>query len=307
MQHFRNLTDVQLDRPSMVTVGVFDGLHRGHQFLIQKLVKQAHASDRLAVVLTFFPHPDVVLRGLEGRYYLTSPDMRAHLLGELGVDVIVTHPFDDRVRQVRAKDFVDQLCNHLRLSSLWATADFALGYQREGNIDFLREQGHQKGFTVETIDLLTNDGQVIRSANIRSALREGDISLANHFLGRPYAVGGEVVHGEKRGRQIGFPTANLDSWPQLILPQNGVYACWAYLGDETFKAVTNIGHRPTFSGDGITVEAHLLDFDRDIYGQHLSLDFVERLRGEVKFSSIEALVAQIKQDVINGREILRAD
>lgn len=306
MLHIRELSEAKLEQPSILTIGVFDGVHRGHQLLISHLVGEARATNRLAVVLSFFPHPDVVIRGITDRYYLTTPDERARLLGELGVDVVVTHPFNEQVRQLRAAQFTDQLCEYLNLSTLWATPDFALGYKREGTIDFLREQGQHKGFTVETINLLhTENGEVITSSTIRQTLEAGDLPKANSFLGRAYSVSGEVVHGEKRGRKIGFPTANLAIWPQQIIPQHGVYACWATLGDETFMAVTNIGNRPTFAGQGVTVEAHLLDFERDIYGQQVTLTFVARLRGEVKFSGIDALISQIRQDVEDGRRVLR--
>jgi riboflavin kinase/FMN adenylyltransferase len=308
MKHIYHVSEAKLNRNSIVTVGMFDGMHRGHQYLIQHLVEKAHSNDRDAVVLTFFPHPDKVIRNIEERYYLTTPEYRAYLIGELGVDWVITHPFDESVRQIRAADFVDMLHKHLRMSALWATASFAMGYKREGNIEFLTAQGLEKGFTVETIDyLLANGGDAhrISSSEIRQTLTEGDVEQATYYLGRPYTVAGEVVSGEMRGRQIGFPTANIDVWQEQILPRHGVYACWATLGTERFMAVTNIGHRPTFGGEDATVEAHLLDFDRDIYGQHLVVEFVARLRDEMKFAGIDALVEQIDRDVARGREILQ--
>lgn len=306
MQHIQSLENVQLERPSIVTVGMFDGVHRGHQHLVKRLVEAAHNSDRAAVVMTFFPHPDTVIRNIQGPYYLTSPDERAALLGELGVDVVITHPFNDHTRQIRAANFVDLLTRHLKMSALWATEDFALGYKREGNMAFLAEQGREKGFTVETIDLVFTDdnGERVSSAKIRDLLAEGEIAKANDGLGRYYRIGGEVVHGEKRGRKIGFPTANIGYWDLQVLPKNGVYACYAHLGNETFKAMTNIGIRPTFDGQAVTIEAHLLDFDRDIYGQHLELDFVAWLRGEAKFNGLDALIKQIGADVEAGRALL---
>jgi riboflavin kinase / FMN adenylyltransferase len=241
--------------------------------LIRRLVEEAHQTQRSAVVLTFFPHPDVVLRDLSGRFYLSTSDQRAMWLEDLGVDVVVTHPFDDEIRHIRAAEFVDRLQSHLKMSSLWATADFAMGYEREGTIDFLREQGVLKGFDVQTVEWVMADGSggKISSEAIRQALEAGDLTKANEYLGRPYQLSGEVVHGEKRGRQIGFPTANVETWDKQILPANGVYACRAYLGKESFMAVTNIGKRPTFDGQAVTIEAHLLDFDRDIYGETLSI------------------------------------
>ncbi len=308
MQHVYRLEDARPDGPTILAVGMFDGVHRGHQYLLERLVDKASASGCVPAVLTFFPHPDVVLGRASGRYYLTSPEQRAALLGALGVELIVTHPFNDEVRQMRAADFVARLLTHLRLRELWVGADFALGYRREGNVAFLQAEGTRKGFAVEVVELVTNDesGAVISSSTIRAALAEGDVAKATYRLGRPYRLEGEVVHGDGRGRTIGFPTANMDVWEEQFLPRKGVYAGWAHLNGETFMAVANIGNRPTFSGRTVTVEAHLLDFDRDIYGAHLIFDLVAFLRPEMKFNGVEELIAQIRRDVQQGRAILAA-
>jgi riboflavin kinase/FMN adenylyltransferase len=304
--HFYNLVDVQIQRSSLLTIGVFDGVHRGHQHLIKQLVEQAHSTGRLAGVLTFFPHPDIVLRGLKGRYYLTTPEQRADLLVNMGVDFVVTHPFNDTIRQIRAADFVDQLVHHLKVDSLWVGADFAMGYQREGNVAFLKKQGAEKGFAVEVIDLMTNHDKAISSTAIREAVQRGDVEQARAWLGRGYEVVGEVVHGAKRGRQIGYPTANVAVWDEQVIPANGVYAGWAMLGSERFMAMTNVGVRPHFDGKNITVEAYLLDFDRDIYGQQLGVSFDKYLRPEAKFNSLQELIDQIGRDVEEGRVQLEA-
>jgi len=209
---------------------------------------------------------------------------------------------------MRAAEFVDRLLAHLKLRELWVGPEFTLGYRREGNVAFLRAEGARKGFSLEVVDLVTNDGNgnVISSSTIRAALAEGDVAAATRRLGRPYRLEGEVVHGDGRGRTIGFPTANLDVWDEQFLPLKGVYAGWAHLNGETFMAVSNIGNRPTFNGGVVTVEAHLLDFDRDIYGERLAFDVVAFLRPELKFNGVEALVAQIRQDAIEGRALLSA-
>ncbi|MHB8625650.1 MAG: bifunctional riboflavin kinase/FAD synthetase [Aggregatilineales bacterium] len=302
--HVNNLDSITLERPSLVTIGVFDGVHRGHQFLIRQLVQEAHTADQLAVVLTLFPHPDLVLRGLTGRYYLTTPDQQAGLLGAFGVDYVVMQPFNDTTRHMRAAAFVDQLLAHLKMAGLWITADFALGYQREGNFAFLQAEGAAKGFAVLEAPLLTGEGGAISSSAIRAALLAGEVQKAADWLGRPYAVVGPVVHGDHRGRTIGFPTANVDVWAEQIIPADGVYAGYVSIGNERFRAVTNVGQRPTFNGIGVRVEAFLLDFDRDIYGETVTLDFVARLRGEQKFSGIDALKAQIRADVERGNALL---
>src|SRR5690606_21915410 len=252
--------------------------------------------------------PDKVLGRAQGRYYLTTPEQRAELLGALGVEVVVSHPFDDEVRQMRAAAFVDRLVEHLKLRALWVGQDFALGYKREGNVAFLREQGAQKGFAVQVVDLVGNahSGEVITSSTIRAALEAGDVERAARWLGRPYTVEGTVIHGDGRGRTIGFATANLDVWDEQMLPANGVYAGWARVGGEAFMAVANVGRRPTFEGQIVRLEAHLLDFDRPIYGERMAFEFVARLRDEQRFDGIDALVAQIHRDAEQGRDLLSA-
>lgn len=299
--HIHNLLEAQLTRSSLVTIGVFDGVHRGHQYLIQRLVADAHRNERLAVVLTFFPHPDVVLHGQDGRYYLTTPDQKASLLLALGVDYVITHPFDDGLRQMRAAVFVDELLNRLKMKALAVGADFAMGYQREGDADFLRGQGAAKGFDVQVVDLVTNDSETISSTAIRGALEAGDVALARKWLGRSYAVSGSIVKGEQRGRQIGFPTANVAVWEQQVIPANGVYASWVTVQGERYMAATNVGVRPTFDGQLVTVEPHILDFERGIYGESLTVTFEKRLRDEMKFDGLDALIAQIGADVDSSR------
>jgi len=306
MQQGNDLKDVMLERPSWVTIGVFDGVHLGHQALIRQLVESAHVADQNAVVITFHPHPDVVLRQIEDRYYLTSPQQRAKLLHDLGVDVVITQPFNDELRQVRATEYVDRLQHHLQLRSLWVGTDFALGYQREGTVAYLTQLGQERGYEVRPFHLVTTDGNggIITSTRIRGLLNEGDVIKAGELLGRSYAVQGEVIHGDKRGRTIGFPTANMSIWEGQVLPLNGVYAGYVTIGDERFKAVANVGIRPTFEGDEVRVEPHLLDFDRDIYGQTISFSFEHRLRGEMKFSGLDELKAQLSQDIQQGRDLL---
>ncbi len=306
MKHVYSLAEANLPERSIVTIGVFDGVHKGHQYLIQRLVEEAHSTGRMAVALTFFPHPDIVLRGLQGRYYLTTPEQKARLLTDLGVDCVVTHPFNDAVRQVRAADFVNELVTNLKMSALWVGSDFAMGYKREGNVPFLREQGAQKGFTVHDIDLIEAQGGIISSSHIRQAVQNGEMEQARTWLNRAYSVTGEVVHGEKRGRQIGYPTANTAVWDEQVLPANGIYAGWAWLGNEKFMAMTNVGVRPTFDGKNITVEPYLLDFNRDIYGEHLEVSFEKRLRPEAKFDNLQDLIDQIGRDVEEGRAYLES-
>ena len=243
---------------------------------------------------------------VDARYYLSTPEERAKLLIALGVDIVITHPFDEEIRQIRAEQFVDQLVKHLRLKELWVGADFALGYEREGTVEFLRQRGKRDGFGVTAIELIMSEagGDSIHSSQLRELVRQGEMRQANRMLGRAYSVEGKVVHGQQRGRQIGVPTANLDVWEEQIIPPNGVYAGLARLGQETLVAATNIGIRPTFGEDRLSIEAHLLDFDRDIYGASVELSFEARLRPERKFNGLEELLTQIKLDIEQTKAVL---
>ncbi len=306
MVHLRSLEEAKPDSDSLVSIGVFDGVHLGHQNLIGRLVQKANESGRASVVVTFFPHPDKVINEASGRYYLTTPERRAELILQLGVDMVVTLAFDADFRQLPAADFVDQLVANLRIKELWVGADFALGFQREGDVRFLKAQGARRGFKVEAIELIAsvNSDRLIRSSKVRDLVRRGSMQGAKSMLGRPYSLAGKVVEGDQRGRAIGIPTANIAAWPEQILPANGVYATWAIIGGDAIMAAANIGHRPTFSGDAVTVEAHLLDFNRDIYGENLELRFEKRLRAERKFDGLDDLVAQIKSDISASRQYL---
>jgi riboflavin kinase/FMN adenylyltransferase len=246
------------------------------------------------------------MQTLPPRFYLTTLDDRVRLLAEQGIDLIITHPFDDEVRQIRAAAFVDQLLAALDMRQLWGGNNIALGYKREGDVPFLRRQGAEKGFTVETMsDLVHWDGAPASSRRVREALQAGDMATVNGCLGRLHSVRGPVVKGDQRGRTIGFPTANLALWDELLLPGFGVYATYATIHGRRYAAATNVGVRPTVNGSGVTIEAHLLDFDEDIYGEEVRLEFVRRIRPEMKFAGLEALKAQILADVEEVRRMAR--
>ena len=306
MRHVTSLEELGQDKPSLITIGAFDGVHRGHQALIGQMVAAAHATERAAIVLTFFPHPSVVLRGRRPSFYLSSPEEKARYLSELGVDVTVTHPFNQAVSEIRASDFVDRLLSYARLSELWCGPDFALGHNREGTVDFLAAEGQQRGFNVRVMAPVLIDGEIISSTRIRQTLRDGAVDQAARYLGRPFRLDGQVVEGAKRGRQLGIPTANLSISDERAMPAVGVYACHAVALDWYGQAVVNIGFRPTFAGGEArpTVEAHLLDYSADLYGQTVSLEFVARLRPEIKFPGVPALLEQIQRDILEARRLL---
>ncbi len=305
MQHYRTLEGLHLSG-AWVTVGTFDGIHRGHQALLAQMAAGAHTAGLPAVVVTFFPHPAVVLRGLETPYYLTSPDERAELIGQAGIDQVVTLEFTSALAALSAREFMQMLVGHLGLRQLWAGYDFALGRNREGNLPALQALGLELGYSVHIVDPVAQGDRPVSSSAVRALLAEGQVRAAAELLGRRYSVDGPVVHGDARGRTIGFPTANIQVWPEKILPANGVYACWAMLDGHPLPAVTNIGVRPTFGTlpPLPRVEAYLIDFHLDLYQKQLGLQFVERLRPEQRFESVEALVAQIQADVVHATEIL---
>lgn len=305
MLHYWNLDAVKLNN-TWLTIGSFDGVHRGHQEIVRRMTEAAHGSGAQSAVLTFHPHPAVVLGKRNGPIYLTTPEYRAELLGELGVDVVITHPFSLRVAGLDAETFMRRVKERVGLTRLWVGHDFALGKGREGTPDRLREIGHSLDYQVQEFAPILNGDQPISSSRVRAALESGDIEQVNTMLGRPYTLTGEIVPGDNRGRSIGIPTANMDVWAQHIIPRAGVYVCQARVNGETWGAVTNVGVRPTFEKDDVLprVEAHLLDFDRDLYGRQMRLSFIARLRDELRFPGIDALVRQIHEDIAQGREIL---
>jgi riboflavin kinase/FMN adenylyltransferase len=306
MQHYRSLEEVNLQK-SWLTVGVFDGVHRGHQQIIKKLTTGAHASEAPAVVLTFDPHPATVLSGHELRC-LTLPDERADLLGQLGVEVVITERFTRELSAVSAYDFMSRLTRQLGLRYLMIGYDFALGKGREGNATRLAEIGSELGYTLEVIPAVSDESGVISSTEIRKLVEVGNVQEANRLLGRPYSLHGPVIHGDGRGKTIQVPTANIAYSHEKMIPAKGIYACWAYLGAEKYQAAINIGTNPTFTPDKQTpnVEVHLLDYHGgDIYGEDLRLEFVSRLRAELKFDSVDVLLEQIWKDVEDSRRILQ--
>lgn len=305
MKHFQSLDLVNLEGV-WLTIGSFDGVHRGHQEIINQLTVEAHMHGASAVVLTFFPHPATVIRGRDFPFYLTTPDEKAELIGELGVDIVITHPFDHNLAATPAVEFMSKLHHHLGLRHLQIGYDFALGRNREGSADKLAEIGKKFGYTVETIKPFKLDEHIVSSSRIRFLLGAGLVKDAARLLNRNYSVRGQVVTGDQRGQQIGFPTANLDIWKMRAIPAAGVYVCRVLIKGNTYGAVANIGVRPTFETAPVPprVEAHVLDFKGDLYGKTLELEFIDRLRGEQRFASVDDLVAQIHNDIKTTRLIL---
>lgn len=303
--HVNSLAEIVDQQPTYLALGSFDGVHRGHQAILKKMVDAAQNSGVRSVILTFFPHPKRVIQELPDRYYINTLEDRLTLLAAQKVDMVIAHPFNDEVRNIRADDFVDQLRDQLDMRQIWG-GNFAFGYRREGDRDFLRLLGPEKGFSVQLVESMESwEGKLVSSSRVRSSLAVGDIGDVNGCLGRPYSIKGTVIKGDQRGRTIGFPTANLAVWDELLLPANGVYATNVWLGEERFAAATNVGIRPTVNGRQRLVEAHLLDFDGDLYGQTIRLEFISYVRSEQKFSGLPALKAQIYADVLEIKQRLK--
>jgi riboflavin kinase / FMN adenylyltransferase len=304
MEHYRSLEALSLIG-SWLTIGVFDGIHRGHQEIIRQLTAGAHANGAPAVLLTFFPHPAAVLTGRAIKC-LTLPDERAEIMATLGVDVVITQTFNRNLAALSAEEFMVQLKRHLGLQKLFVGYDFALGRNRSGNLARLTELGLELGYDVHPVAALQLNGQTLSSSLIRQQIADGAVAEVAAKLGRYYAMTGPIVPGDGRGRTIGIPTANVDVPIEKSFPANGVYACWALIDGEKHRAVVNVGLRPTFTTGAVLprVEAHLMDYSADLYGQTLKLEFVERLRGEQKFPSIQSLVAQIQTDIAQAKAIL---
>lgn len=311
MPHHRSLDELKIDR-SWLTIGVFDGVHRGHQAILARLVAGAHAENLPAVVVTFYPHPVVVLRDVQDPLYLSMPDERAELLAGLGVDEVVTLEFTRQLAAMSAEEFMLWMKERLGVVHLCAGDDFTLGRDRQGTLPILRQLGERLGYSVGVVDRVASDqSSAISSSRIRDLLTRGKVTGAADLLGRRYFIDGTISHGDGRGHSLGFPTANISIPPQRLAPGRGVYATWISLRGQRFPSVTNIGLRPTFEDRPVQprIETHILDLpdDPDLYDQTVRLEFVEFLRPEMRFPEIQALIDQIHQDIQRSREVFSHD
>jgi riboflavin kinase/FMN adenylyltransferase len=289
-----------------VTIGVFDGVHRGHQHLVASLRERASAEGLAAVALTFNPHPRTVIRPGVAVTYLTSLEERVELLQSLGLDAVGVLAFTSELAQLSPRDFLALLVEELQMHLLMVGPDFALGRNRAGTIGVMRQVGQELGFAVEVAPLLTEDGEKVGSSSIRQALAEGDVRLVARLLGRSFSLRGPVVQGDRRGRTLGFPTANIAIGLDRALPAYGIYVTRAYVAETAYQSCTSIGIRPTFAVEPRPmVETFILDFDGDIYGQEMRIDFLERLRDEERFESVDDLIAQMHGDIEATRAYFR--
>ncbi len=290
-----------------LAIGVFDGVHLGHQSVIQNLLEQSARPADNTGVITFEPHPLEVIAPERAPVRLMTPHQRERLLKQMGAGKVYTTAFDAETRQLSAQAFVLELLRIFpELRSISIGLRWVFGYDRQGNAQFLEKIGAERGFTVHEMPSFVHDGAVVSSTRIRKLLHDRELEAAARLLGRPYALEGLVEHGDQRGRSIGFRTANLGQIKQLV-PPGGVYACLAKFDVHVLPAVVNIGTRPTFDGQDTSVEAHLLDYDGDLYGHLVELSAFQFLREEKKFDGPRALQAQIQADVAAARQLLEKE
>ncbi|MFH1003433.1 MAG: bifunctional riboflavin kinase/FAD synthetase [Chloroflexota bacterium] len=305
MQIEDELARLSPKRDTVLTIGVFDGVHLGHQQLLRQVKELARQEDLLPGAITFRQHPRDVLARTRPPC-LTTLKQRVRLIKDQGIELVVLLPFTPQLASLSSRQFVSLLKEYLGMRRLVVGPDFALGRGREGNPAALQRLGEELGFGVTVVPPMVVNGEVVSSTSLRQAVADGDVLKVNRLTGRWFRLHGRVVSGVGRGRGLGFPTANLEINSEQALPANGVYATWAYLDDKAYPSLTNIGERPTFAEKGRTVEVYLLDYQGDLYGRELQIETVDRIRPEQRFGTAEELKAQIAADIDRGRAILDA-
>lgn len=297
------------ERGAVVTVGTFDGVHRGHREVLREIVRRARRSGRRSVLVTFHPHPLRIVRPDVAPPLLTTPAEKTALLAESGLDFAVFVPFTRTLQGYSARRFVEEiLVGRVGMRELVIGYDHGFGKDREGNVETMRALGAELGFGVDVVQAVVRGGEAISSSRIRKAIAAGDVLAAARGLGRPYSLQGPVVHGMERGRKLGFPTANLSVGdPDKMLPREGIYAVYGWVRGERLPGLLHLGPRPTFQGAPPSVELHLLDWSGDLYGEQVRVELCARLRDVLPFASAEALVAQMHRDAEAGRAVFRGE
>lgn len=291
---------------SVVTIGNFDGVHLGHQSVIQYLVGKAVEKQKPALVVTFFPNPSLYFKQQQNHFYLSGPSEKETLLDQLGVEKVITFRFNQDFANLSPTEFLLGLKEKLGLRNLFVGEDFALGKDRQGTIPRIKSIGQELSFSVQIIPKITISNNEVSSTAIRELLDKGDVTQAANLLGRYYSLSGMVTHGSDRGSRIGLPTANIHYWVHKKLPAVGVYATLVDLNGKTWQGVTNVGYRPTFENQtNISIETHILNFDDNIYGEQLELKFLQKLRDEQKFPDLDTFLAQIEIDKASARRIFQ--
>lgn len=295
------------DESIAITIGNFDGVHRGHQAMLSSIIDQCRQNQYKLVVITFRPHPVQILRPREN-FLINSYKERSELLSQMGVDYLIEIPFTRDLSTLLPEDFLDKFVMTPSLQKIFIGHDFAFGAQKKGDADFIASYSKSKQIDYQLMNEYSSESLKYSSTSVRNFLNDGDVVRASEILGRNFYVSGRIVKGAGRGKTIGFPTANISYDEARIIPQRGVYVTKTHYRDQLYYSVSNIGHNPTFSQrDELSVETYILDFDQDIYGEEIKVEFIKRLRDERKFSSVNDLIVQIRKDVEQAREIFSHD
>ena len=307
MKIVQNTSNFSDKEKTYVTIGTFDGVHFGHQKIIEKLIDEAKKAGKKSVVLTFFPHPRMVLQKDVSLELINTIEERATLLEKTGLDYLIIHPFSKEFSRMTALEFVrDILVNQLNISKLIIGYDHHFGKNREGNITQLTEYSHLYDFKVEEIPAQDIDDVSVSSTKIRRALATGNLKTANNFLGYSFMLNGNVVNGKKLGGKIGYPTANIDIKESYkLIPKTGVYIVKSTIDEKTIFGMMNIGNRPTVNGNHQTIEVHFFDFNQNLYDRNLTIELIYFLRDEEKFDSVEILIQQLKKDEKTARDYIK--
>ena len=307
MEIEQELANMTPQGDTLLTIGVFDGVHAGHRYLLKQLRERAAEENLLSGVVTFNPHPQSVLHPDDQLPWLSDLDDRVTILQELGMNIVAVLTFTPKLARLSAREFMSLLKRYLRMRGIMVGPDFVLGRAAEGNINLLRTLGDEMKFTVEVIPPYTINGEVVSSTLIRQALIQGDMNKVERLMGRHFYLKGKVITSNKRGRVLGFPTANMDINPQQALPSNGIYATITQVSGKQFSSATDIGTRPTFGEGKKLVETHLLNYTGNLYGKEIRVEFVQKLRDEKRFDSSDELKTQIEEDVRKVEALLGKD
>ena len=306
MREITDITTFSTQQPTVLTIGTFDGVHLGHQKIIEKVVATARQEGLLATIFTFFPHPRMVVQHDKSLKLIHTLEEKKQLLQQLGVDLLVVQPFNEAFAQLTAEEFVSTiLVQHLNVKKVIIGYDHRFGRNRTANINDMRLFGEKYGFAVEEISVQEVDEVSVSSTKIREALNKGDVITAEHYLGTPYSLTGTVVHGLKLGRTLGYPTANIQVTEDYkLIPKDGVYAVYSYIGERKVYGMMSIGKNPTIEGKGASIEVYFFDFNGDLYDRELTIYFVKYLREERKFSSVALLRKQLQDDETTARKAI---
>ncbi|MGI6485186.1 MAG: bifunctional riboflavin kinase/FAD synthetase [Tepidanaerobacteraceae bacterium] len=305
METYRDLSALKFQFPTAVGLGNFDGVHVGHQILLTKLKELSKKNNLKSVVITFEPHPSRVLTPHKAAHLITTSCQKENIIRSFGIDFLVVSLFTREFSRINYTDFIyDYLIKKYNAKLVIVGYDYKFGYMGKGNASRIKQICNKEGISVVIVPPVRHEGKVVSSTLIRSLIKTGAVRKASEYLGRNFSIEGKIIHGDGVGTKLGYPTANICIPDNVILPARGVYAVLALWGGLTYQGVANLGYKPTFNGNEIRLEVHIFNFNKDIYGKEIKVEFVDIIRKEVKFNSVEQLVAQVKNDSLAAKSIL---